>query len=78
MAAHSSGQYHLTSVAIDRELLDKLDARCREIRRSRSFVIRIALGQYLQRPADPALKRELALLLDEAPSPRRTGKAGAR
>lgn len=69
--------YVSTSFTIDQPLLDRLYERCREIHRSRSFVVRLALAEFLKRPADPAVKRELAIL--DAPAPSRpTKKASAK
>jgi predicted transcriptional regulator len=54
--------------------LGAADALAKELRRTRSWVIREALTRYLAKLADPSARRSLSLVLGAS----RAGKGGAR
>jgi len=48
--------------AIDVPLREKLNRRARELGRSASYVVRLALTEHLAKPADPSARRGLDLV----------------
>lgn len=53
--------------SIDSALRERLDRRAKELGRSSSNVVRLALAEYLGRPADTKARRRLDLDLDTKP-----------